>query len=171
MIRYIINCTGVEGFLFVLSLLTILGCSEGTQDSAEPSESQEPMTLQRILTEQETGLNHPLRLVIRDPEQWKSIWSEVMRDRSTVTPLPAVDFTRYMVILAAMGIQSTGGHEISIEEVRRDGKHLVVTVRQVSPGPECMTTQVLTSPVDIVQVPKSDEAVTFVEQKEIQNCD
>jgi hypothetical protein len=129
------------------------------------------MTMQRILSAQDTGLNQPLRLVIRDLEQWQSIWSEAMRGRGTPTAPPAVDFNRYMVILAAMGTQRTGGHEISIEEVHREGKHIVVTVRQVSPGPGCMTTQVLTSPVDIVQVPKSDEAVTFVERQEIQNCD
>ena len=157
--------------MLTFSFLALLGCSNEVQDSAEPSESRGPMTLQRILTEQDTGLNQPLRLVIRDLEQWKSIWNEAMRDQHTAMALPAIDFNHNMVILAAMGVQNTGGHMISIEGVRRDGKHIVVTVRQVSPGPGCMTTQVLTSPVDIVQVPKSKGVVTFVEQKEIQNCE
>jgi hypothetical protein len=149
----------------------LLGCSAQVQNSSELPESHVSVPMQRVLTDQETGLNQPLRLIIQDLEQWQSIWSEVMRDRYPITTPPAVDFGQSMVILAAMGVQNTGGHVISIEGVHRRGKRFFVTVRQVSPGPGCMTTQVLTSPVDIVQVPKSDEAVTFVERQETRNCD
>ncbi len=157
--------------MLVLPLCVLLGCSAQAQSSSELLESCVPVPMQRVLTEQYTGLDQPLRLVIRNPEQWQSIWSEVMRDRYPITTPPAVDFGQSMVILAAMGIHNTGGHAISIEGVHRSGGRLFVTVRQVSPGPGCMTTQALTSPVDAVQVPKGDEAVTFIERQETQNCD
>ena len=94
-----------------------------------------------------------------------------MCDRYPTVAPPVVDFGQSMVILAAMGVQNTGGHMILIEGVHRSEKRLFVTVRQVLPGLGCMTTQTLTSPVDAVQVPKSDEAVTFVERQETQTCD
>jgi hypothetical protein len=69
-----------------------------------------------------------------------------------------------------MGTQSTGGHTIAIEGVYRSGGRLWVVVREEAPGPGCMMTQVLTTPVDVVSVPLSDEPVSFVERKETRDC-
>jgi hypothetical protein len=125
--------------------------------------------MQQIFTAPYTGIDQSRRLVIRTPQDWQAIWSELRRDQYPITAPPAVDFSQFMVILAAMGMRSTGGHAIRIEEVSRSGGRLFVVVRQISPEAGGVTTQALTSPVDAVQVPQSDEPVIFVERQETRN--
>lgn len=156
------------------ALVTLLGFSSFAatacaQSSGVPTGSV-PMSMHRILSEQDSGIQQPHRAVIRSAAQWQSIEDELRRGRASPLPLPALDFGRSMVILAAMGAQSTGGHTITIEGVYRGGGRLWVVVREVTPGPGCMTTQVLTAPVDAVSVPLSDEPVSFVERKETRDC-
>ena len=128
------------------------------------------VSMHRIFSEQYSGIQQPRRAVIRSAAQWKSIEDELRRGGVSAVPLPPLDFGRSMVILAAMGTQSTGGHTITIESVYRGGGRLWVVVREEAPGPGCMTSQVVTTPVDAVGVPLSDEPVSFVERKETREC-
>jgi hypothetical protein len=157
--------------MLVLPLLAFLGCLARAQGLSAVPENSVPLPMQRVFTEQYTGINQPSRLVIRNPQQWQSIWSELRRDRYPTMAPPAVDFSRSMVILVGMGLRGTGGYAICIEGVYRGGGRLFVVVRQVSPESGAVTTPALTAPVDAVQVPQSDEPVTFVERQETQNCD
>jgi hypothetical protein len=156
------------------ALVTLLGFSSFAaaacaQSSGVPPGSV-PVSMQRIFSEQDSGIQQARRAVIRSPAQWQSIEDELRRGQASAVPLPTLDFGRSMVILAAMGAQSTGGHTITIEGVYRSGGRLWVMVREVTPGPGCMTTQVLTAPVDAVSVSLSDEPVSFVDLKEARDC-
>jgi hypothetical protein len=73
---------------------------------------------------------------------------------------PAVDFAREMVVLVAAGEQSSGGHSVRVNgtSTGADGA-LVVHVTRTAPGPGCMSTMVITSPVDVVRVPRVAGAV------------
>jgi hypothetical protein len=113
-----------------------------------------------------TGINERRRLVIRDANGWAAFWSELgSGDR------PAVDFTRDLVIAVAAGQQSSGGYEIAVDQVSDRNGELVIEVVETSPGPNCMTTSVLTQPVDVVVVPRVNaRSWSFVERKEVRGC-
>lgn len=156
------------------ALLTLLGVSSFaatacSQPAGVPPDSA-PVSMHRLFSGQDSGIQQPRRAVIRDAAQWQSIEDELRRRRASAVPLPTVDFGRSMIILAAMGARTAGGHAIAIEGVYRGAGRLWVVVREVSPGPDCMTTQVLTAPADAVSVALSDEPVSFVERKETQDC-
>jgi len=138
------------------------------QSSGVPS-SRVPVSTQRILSEQDSGLQQSRRVVVRNAGDWQSIEGELRRGGVSAS-LPVLDFGRSMVILAAMGTQSTGGYTITIEGVYRGEGRLWVMVREEAPGPGCMVAQVVTTPVDAVSVPRSDEPVSFVERKEKRGC-
>jgi hypothetical protein len=155
--------------LATLLAFTSFAATACAQSSGVPTGSV-PVSMHRLLSEQDSGIQQPRRAVIRSAVQWQSIEDELRRGRASAVPFPALDFGRSMVILAAMGAQSTGGHTISIEGVYRGGGRLWVVVREESPGPGCMTSQVLTTPAAAVSVPLSDEPVSFVEHKETRDC-
>ena len=137
----------------------------GVRSSGVPAGSV-AVSMHRLFSEQDTGIQGSLRAVIRNAAQWQPIEDEIRRARGSTFRLPALDFSRSMVVLAAMGARSTGGHTITIEGVYRDGGRIWVVVREVIPGPGRMTTQVLTTPADAVSVVLSDEPVSFVERTE-----
>jgi hypothetical protein len=120
-----------------------------------------------ILVDQYSGILERRRAIIRDPDQWSRFWREARG--TNPADLPEVDFSREMVIVAAMGRRSTGGYRITIDSIARSeaGDGLRVVVREVSPGAHRMRSQALTAPIAAVRVARSDDVVTFEERTEI----
>jgi hypothetical protein len=130
--------------------------------SAQPSVSH-------ILTQRNSGFDEPAEQVIRDRAALESAWARVF-SQVVGDPAPAVDFTREMVILVALGGRSTGGHAVHVDAVTRSGDGAVVRYTATSPEPGCMTTQSLTSPVDVVRAPRISGAVRFQRREVVQPC-
>ena len=117
-----------------------------------------------------SGILKPLRVVIRDRDAWLELWKQLSSQQSPPPPLPEIDFSREMLIVVAMGQRNTGGFGIIVDGVYKRYKKLEVVVKSISPGNNCMTTQALTQPVDIVRVQKSDYSVVFRETDVTNDC-
>ena len=116
-----------------------------------------------------SGIAEPTRLVVRDAATWASTWSRIWNGQSS-QPLPAVDFTRDMVIVAGLGTKPTGGYSIVVESASRDGAALLVVVRTESPGSSCLLSEALTAPVAAVRVPRTEGDVKFEEKSVNRQC-
>jgi hypothetical protein len=91
-----------------------------------------------------SGYTAPERRVIVAPADWAAAWSQIHARRTPVPALPDVDFSRDVVILAAMGARRSTGFSIVIDEVRvlagtfssASGKpHPAGTARSPPPSP------------------------------------
>jgi len=112
-----------------------------------------------------SGLDKQARLVVRDDATWQALWSQINFRSSPVAPRPAIDFSREMLVVVALGARGTGGYSILLEGAAEDGPDgTAIMVRSVSPGPNCVTTQAFTQPVDIARLPLRNGDVRFVEQ-------
>jgi hypothetical protein len=78
------------------------------------------------------------------------------------TKPPEVDFEKETVLVATMGMRSTGGYEIRFSDLKREGDAITVFLRTTSPGPDDMVTMALTYPFAIIAVAKHEGAVEFV---------
>ena len=113
-----------------------------------------------------TGIAEPRRMVIRDVNGFAQLWSELGAGER-----PDVDFTQNVVVVAASGEQSSGGHGIAIDRVSQADGQLTIHVVQTTPGPNCVTTGAATRPVDVVVVPAAaPRGWSFFERKEIRSC-
>ena len=110
------------------------------------------------------------RLVIRDNATWQSVWTSMWRNVSPTPALPNVDFTREMLIVAALGSRSTGGYSIVVDSAVMTSGELTVWVGTSSPGPRCLTTQAFTAPVDIARIQRIDAPVAFVDVPTVVQC-
>jgi protease stability complex PrcB-like protein len=117
-----------------------------------------------------SGLQSRERLVIRSAAAWDEMWSTLARNRSPKPALPAVDFATEMVILTAMGGRSTGGYSIEILGVFEHSDDVFVSVRETSPGSNCIVTQAFTAPVTAVVVPARSGNVLFSEVAVTRRC-
>jgi hypothetical protein len=118
-----------------------------------------------------SGLDQQARLVVRDDATWRSLWSRIYLGGSPVPPTPAIDFSREMVVVVALGSRSTGGYGILLEDASEDGASgTAITVRSISPGPNCVVTLAFTQPVDIARLPSRQGAVSFVERGVLTDC-
>ena len=79
--------------------------------------------------------------------------------------LPAVDFTKEMVILITMGRQHTGGYSVEITKAEDAAGKLKIYVNRREPAPGAFTLQVLTAPFHAVALPRSGLKPEFIEVK------
>lgn len=107
------------------------------------------------------------RLVVRDTATWETVWQRVT---CRPEPAPAIDFATEVVIVAAMGMQNSGGHWIDIDKVHTLNGHAWVSVTESFPGEDCAAAGVLTYPAFMVAAPRYDGETTFVEHAEQHAC-
>jgi len=110
------------------------------------------------------------QFVVRDPESWRALWARVHGRSRPAPPLPAMDFEREMVAVAALGRQRSGGYSVRIERAYREGSTTIIVVRQEQPGRGCIVPSSLTYPVDLARLPFNPGPVTFRIDVVTQDC-
>ena len=119
---------------------------------------------------QYSGIRDSQRVVIRDREAWRRYWSEIHRPFIPSPAPPEVDFSREIIVLAAMGTRPSGGFVIRIDSASVDAAGMLVRVTQVVPGKGCAVPAVVTQPVDLVRVSATQLPVSFAERVEKTDC-
>jgi hypothetical protein len=164
----------MRSFLVSL-LLTLAACSGG--GSIEPSSANVTPSVAPGVLEAgrmwvgSSGYTTPVRLVIRTPEAWAAAWATLWERGSPVPALPAVDFGREYVVVAAMGQRLSGGYAIHVTDVATPSADAaVVTVVESSPGPACAVAGALSEPAALAILPGSPSQVTFVESAVVAAC-
>lgn len=104
--------------------------------------------------------------VITGQAQFRHLWS-----RFDAGPAPSLDFTQESAIAVFMGERPTGGYNIHVDSVTHRDDGLLVEVVLQEPGPECMTTQVLTQPYEMVSVPAGPLRVNFSTRRVLIPCE
>ena len=116
-----------------------------------------PPTVRTVVKGAMSGVDARREVVIRSAADWAALWKE----HGARDPLPAVDFSREMVVGVFIGVRNTTGYGVEI--VRAVGNGSVTTVQfvEASPGRDAITAQVLTAPYHLAAMPKHDGEVRF----------
>ncbi|MCB1152532.1 protease complex subunit PrcB family protein, partial [bacterium] len=84
--------------------------------------------------------------VIRNQAEFKALWDRIHSLQIQPPPMPVVDFSRQIVIAYAMGTRNSGGYWVRLENARREGNELFVTVNAHEPERGEGMTMALTQP-------------------------
>ena len=142
----------------VLTLfLLLLGCA-----GAAPSE---PLPLRSLAKGNFSGFTEAKKEIIKTNADWERAWAKLSVRLKDPDKLPAVDFTKDMVVLVTMGQQRTGGYSIEIIKVEEADGKLRIYVKRREPPSGAFTLQALTAPFHAVAVPKRELKPEFVETK------
>ena len=153
------------------TILALTACGS----PSSPAASDEPLPVVRLRQEPfsltyASGLTQPQRLLIRDQAAWQQAWAAIWRGHSSQPAVPEVDFSREMIVLAALGERPTGGYGIFIDAASARSGGIAVRIRSVSPGNACGVTQALTQPVDVARLPRRTGEAVYTEVQETQDC-
>jgi hypothetical protein len=148
--------------ILLLSLASLAGCKSGST-AGEPAGARVPFETidQRSVP---GGSGGQQREVIRDETAWRAAWQELGAGGEP----PAVDFSRDMVILAAMETQSCVSR-VTIRSVLDAGSELVVDLLEAPPAPNCVCVTA-ERPFHAVRLRRSDEPARFVAERGQTNC-
>lgn len=117
-----------------------------------------------------SGIVKRERIVIEDSAAWAALWPRVVGSHSPRPPLPRVDFSREVIVIASMGQQSSGGFTITIDTATTMGDTLRLNITQRSPGPTCMTTAALSFPIALARVVRPKPPIQFIERTDVTDC-
>jgi hypothetical protein len=107
-------------------------------------------------------------LRVKNADELAALW--VMAYGTAGPELPRIDFAREEVLAAFDGTHPSGGYAVAIESVVDEPGKRTVTIRRTSPGENCVTASVTTSPFSIVRVAKSALPITRTEIEEVVEC-
>ena len=116
------------------------------------------------------GIGDPMRTVIRDSTAWRQLWERINRPFVPQPALPAIDFAREMIVVAALGSRPNAGYDVVIEGAEADSAGIQISVRVATPASGCPTAAVMTQPIDLARVPVSDQPVRFREHDVVVAC-
>jgi hypothetical protein len=109
----------------------------------------------------ESNIDDAKTVVVRDAAAWQKLWHGHAPNRA----LPAVDFSKEMVVAVFLGSRTTSGYDVAIQGTRDEGGALVVLYRETAPARDAMTAQVLTAPYHVAVVPARSGDVRFEKMK------
>lgn len=116
-----------------------------------------PVPFTTIATGADSAIEDHTEAVVRSAAEWKALWKKHAPDR----PMPAVDFTKSIVVGVFLGFRNSAGYRVTITGVDRDGEEVVVSWREESPGPNEIVAQMLTFPYHLVRIDRVAGGVKF----------
>ena len=184
--------TNIGAAMLVAAVAVGAGCFRASHPSHKPDEQGNAAPLKEVATaahardvqtlepydavdhlykNAKSSLPTSVRLAILDTADWSAIWKRMVGTSSTA-PLPAVDFSREMLLVVGMGQAPCMGYQINVDTVFRDkDKRIYAVVRERHHGKRCGCLNEVVSPVDVIRVPRSVRPVTFLERAESNVCE
>ncbi|MCZ7586415.1 MAG: protease complex subunit PrcB family protein [Deltaproteobacteria bacterium] len=99
-----------------------------------------------------SGFRRETRRLITTPAEFAALWKTVWANRIDPPPAPAIDFSRQVVLVVALGSLATGGHRVTIRSVERQGDKLIARVTRTQPQPGSAVTEAMSQPYSLVVV-------------------
>jgi hypothetical protein len=114
-----------------------------------------------------TGMSDRANYRITDNDELNQLWSYL---DNTPGSAPSVDFSKDEVLAIFDGTHTTGGYNIQVSSITDANGTRTVHVSRIAPGANCFTTDSITSPYEIIAVPKSTLNLTHIDTSVTQNC-
>jgi VWFA-related protein len=113
--------------------------------------------MQIIATDMMSNIDQPRQVVARTPAEWAALWRQHAGDK----PAPTVDLGSSTAVAVFLGSRNSAGYAVEIVGARREGDALIVQWAERAPGRGDITAQVMTSPAQIVAIPKFAGEIRF----------
>lgn len=109
-------------------------------------------------------------LVLTDAAAFESLWVQLHAHTEPAPPVPSVDFSEEVVIGVFLGLRSSGGYAVEIQQVGSSRGVVGVHVEERAPGSDCVTTSVMTSPYHLVKARVRPTEIRFIDTKRTVSC-
>jgi hypothetical protein len=109
-------------------------------------------------------------VVINSEKDYKKLWDDVYANLDQLPKIPEADLNKYTVVAVFMGAQKSGGYDVKIDKVSIMNDRLNIEVIETSPGENCIVTDAITKPYDVVKIAKTDLEHEFKVKKVTKDC-
>ena len=112
------------------------------------------------------------QLLITNAQEFEKIWGETFSGVDMAPQKPEVDFSKSWVVAAYLGEMNKGGFDVNVDSVALDNNLLIITIKHIKPGANCISTMAIEYPYVFARIDlqKTDKA-KFRIVSEIKDCD
>jgi hypothetical protein len=153
---------------FVVALLAVSALLAFTSPNT-PSEAPAAVAVAVLSRGDQAGMEERKNYRIQSAAELAYFW--LISHGENGPPVPLVDFEAHDVLAVFEGLKPSGGYEITVAEVVDGPSVREVTIRHVEPGASCITTSVITSPFELVVVPKNDAPIRRTDLTHVTECE
>ncbi len=116
------------------------------------------------------GLHCPTaqNIVFQDATTWQQFWltyCNAFDDKGSILPPPAIDFKKHTLVGVFLGQRPTGGYAVTINQIKKTKKELLVSYAERKPDPGSIVIMVIAYPSALVTVDKTELPVRFVKSE------
>lgn len=148
-------------FIFFIPVI-IMSCAS--------SKERTPVDFTVIAKGSNSGYLDKKRIAVKNKQDFEKLWENLYINFSEKPPLPDVDFNKNIIIGVFFGEYTNGGGAISVKSVEEYNTMIMVKVEEITPGYNCVTTDVMTQPYQIIQIPKVSLPINYTTENTIRNC-
>lgn len=148
--------------LLALLLPWLAACHHDSASPMPPTDTRPSSAMTTVLRAAHTAIRGERNVVVRDADDWHEFWREHNSAQLATADAPAIDFERQMVVGVVLGTCSTGGHSVEVRRVETHDGRLRVVAHHQRPAEGSIQPMVLTKPIHLVVVERTDAEVEFV---------
>jgi hypothetical protein len=128
---------------------------------AAQAEKAKPASVFVLEQGSRSGIINQRLETVRDKVAWRAFWQEHGKGLSPAPPLPEVDFSREMLVVAFAGQKTTGGYQLNLVGFKPRKTQITISLSLTQPGPDCIVAQASTQPYVIAKVAQSNKPANF----------
>lgn len=152
-------------YLALIFSIIVFSCS-----STQETTSVKNINYRTLKASNDGGFEIPITRVINSKEELIEVWNQAMSRFSEKPEVPTIDFEKNQVLLIALGVKNNGGYKLQIDKVVESKNSIVVNYFENKPGANCVTTQAIVFPYELIEIPKNSKKVEFVKTEKVVDC-
>lgn len=162
---------------FIPLLFSCNVCKKGKNTEAQAQnkeiikETADAVQFTEIKSGENSSYKKAQNTVISTQKEMDLAWGEMFAAYSRKPPIPMMDFEKSQFLLITMGEQANGGYSAKVKSIVKTPKGMVVTIEDAKPGKTCNTTSALTYPFQLIEMPKTDQALSYVRVAKVNECE
>jgi len=162
--------------IILISLLFSCKANEKQKlvETQQKGEKALKKTSEILFTEIKIGENSDFlnseNLIITSQKEMDLTWMRMFGKYPKKPPIPMIDFETKQLLLVAMGEKPNGGYSIKVNSIIKTKKGILVTIEDTKPGKTCNNTSALIYPFQLIEMPKTEQDLTFVRVSKINTC-
>ncbi len=143
----------------LLVALSAFTCSDDSPTQVGPVE------FRSLFQTGDSGIHERRDEAIRSADRFRQVWGEI----DHAGPIPPVDFSRESVAISTL-VGSNGCFRVEIRDVAPAGGGVRVRVVEREPGPSCICTAHISTPIHVVAFTRVTGEVVFQRERETFAC-
>ena len=151
--------------LFILSII-VFSCTNTKQTTS----TTENITFNSIKKSSNSGFEELTTKVISSQIEFEQIWKQTWSRISDAPQIPAIDFSQKQIVLIALGAKNNGGFGLEIENITQTKNEISVNYLETKPGTNCLSTQAIVFPFELIEIEKTAKKVVFKSTEKIIEC-